>query len=382
MTTFELTNASANSSNQWSEISAPGIDSWNQRLLDTDASYRQYPYWNDPYRKQHFVPRYLVYGSENHTAGYACVVTIGIPGFRIGLVQSGPVILAENTKMDAGFVQGLVEWAKQCGYVFLRFTNSDHELLDFIASGASSDQVDAFPFYGEPRQRLLVKQLQDDDKLLASFQSICRYEIRAANRAGYEIRVTDSPEEFAKVWPMFKAMARRKGFRLSSRPLSGWIDLVRRARPQQLARLYSAYLNGQCIQSILVIRYGKTAEYMIGALNVETLRGHVSPGCLIHWHAMRDFYRLGCEYYNLGAPGTILYQFKRKFRPTLVVNPLPVTVVIRPNLYRLWSLARRTVSPWHSRIRRLVYKQARQSTGISALNNKMKIPSMVLRQLV
>lgn len=352
----------------WHEIPNDTIDKWNQLLLDTNASYRQYPYWNEPYRKQHFSPHYLVYGSRDHPEAYACVVSIGVAGIRIGLVQSGPVSLNGSVSVDVDVATGLVKWAKQRGYIFLRFSNSDPELLDAVASATSSVRLDAFPLYQAHRYNLLVRQVDNDDEMLASFQKICRYEIRTAARAGYEIRASDSTEELARVWPIFEATARLKGFRLSSRPLSGWIDLLQRTRAHQLARLYSAYLDGQCIQSIFVIRYGKTAEYMIGALNLETLQGRASPSCLLHWHAMRDFYRNGCDLYNMGGPGSIVYQFKRKFHPVLMVDPEPVTVRIRPSLYRLWSLPLQTFNSSHSLMRRLLYKQARNATGISTVN--------------
>lgn len=351
---------------KWSEIPKGEIDNWNRRLLDTNASYRQYPYWNEPYRKQHFVPQYLLYGPANSPEFYACVVSVGLPGLRIGLVQSGPVSLSGG-KVDPQAVSALLRWAKHRGCVFVRFSNSDSGLLDSIASRESSVRLDAFPLYRVHRYNLLVRQLEDDNQMLASFQTICRRKIKKATRAGYEIRTSDSLADLHKVWPIFRATAKRKGYRLSSRPLSGWLDLLERARPNKLARLYTAHLDGQCMQAILVIRYGNTAEYMLGALNLDTLDSRASPSCLLHWHAMRDFYRQGCEYYNLGSPGAIMYQFKRQFRPELFVDPQPVTVRIRPNLYRLWSLPLRGFNSSYSFMRRLLYKQARQATGISAL---------------
>lgn len=279
----------------WVEIQREEVNSWNVRLLETDASYRQYPYWNEPYRKQFATPQYLVYGSAQNPEAYVCIVSLGIGRLRIGLVQYGPVFLTREVNARIDLVGSLIEWATKKGFIFLRFTNSDEKLIESIAALPSAVKVDAFPLYHPNRNHLLVKQVEDDGEMLASFQKVCRYEIRTATRVGYEICVSDSSEELARAWRIFTATARQKGFRLSSRPLSGWTDVLRRARPYQLARLYSAHLNGQCVQAIFVIRYGDTAEYMIGALNLESIQGHPSPSCLLHWHAMRDFYRQGCR---------------------------------------------------------------------------------------
>ena len=341
----------------WNEIPQNEIDSWNERLLKTGASYRQYPFWNEPYKISHFSPRYLIYGGKENPSAYTCVVTIGVGKFRIGLVQCGPVSLCEDREIDLPALSSLAHWAKQRGYVFLRFTHSDKDMLSNLASVGQVEEIEPFPFHRDPKNKLLVEQSSDDDQVLASFQNVARYEIRAAVRAGYEIRVSDRPEDLAEVWPMFEALAQRKRFSLSPRPLAGWIEVFRLAQRHGCARLYSAYFEENLIQSIFVLKYGTTAEYMLGALDIERLQKRVSPSCLIHWRAMRDFYELGCQYYNLGGPGNInqVYQFKRKFHPVLSVNQPPVTLVINQRLYRLWSrLTLRTFLPWRSRARRLI----------------------------
>ena len=135
---------------------------------------------------------------------------------------------------------------------------------------------------------------------------------------------------------MFERLSQRKGFRLY-RPLNGWMDMIARASPNKCARLYSASLGSKTVQAIMVVRDAKTAEYMLGALDVHQLEKNPSPTCLLHWHAMRDVYRLGCTTYNLGAPSGIVYQSKRKFRPVHQVPPPPVTVVTNRWLYWFWA---------------------------------------------
>jgi hypothetical protein len=172
--------------------------------------------------------------------------------------------------------------------------------------------------------------------MLAKFQPVCRYEIRAALRAAYEIRVSDSAQDFATLWPMFERLYERKGFR-SFRPLAGWMEMISRASAIKCARIYSASQGARTVQAILVVRDARRAEYMLGALDVEQLGKNPSPACLLHWHAMQDVRRLGCTAYDLGPPSGPVYQFKRKFRPVSHVPPQPVTIATSPLLYRLWT---------------------------------------------
>jgi hypothetical protein len=78
---------------------------------------------------------------------------------------------------------------------------------------------------------------------------------------------------------------------------------------------------------------------VIGAVDVAGLDRAVSPACLVHWVAMRDFYREGVRYYSLGNENQGGLQiFKNKFRPRRIEYPPIRTVVINPVLYRLWKI--------------------------------------------
>ncbi len=91
------------------------------------------------------------------------------------------------------------------------------------------------------------------------------------------------------------------------------------------------------VQALVLVRDGDTVHNVIGALDVAALEGRPSPSELLHWHAMRDFAALGVRHYNLGTRSGAVYEFKRKFRPVERTNPPPVTVIVNPLLYPLWS---------------------------------------------
>jgi len=340
---------------RWERIDSSEVDSWNETLLKTSAPYYQYPFWNEPYRLVKLSPIYLACEHESARCAYLCILSLGLPGYRIGLVLNGPVNLNSHGPVETAVLESLKDWAGRNGFVFLRFAHLDSELIDRVLSLPSAKRENAFPFFGGVNQHALLVELREsEEEMLAGFQTVARYEIRAAGRIGYEISVSDRAEDFAEAWPVFQALAKRKGFSLY-RPMAGWMDLMRRASPLKGARLYTARLGSKIVQAILVVRDARIAEYVLGASNVDAMPGNISPGCLLHWRAMRESYQLGCKYYDLGPPSGVVYQFKRKFRPVARMGPPPVTLVTRPVSYWLWSrMLLRTIVPLWPRVRSVV----------------------------
>ncbi|MGE0821951.1 MAG: GNAT family N-acetyltransferase [Candidatus Binatia bacterium] len=341
---------------RWREIPQQALGDWNARLLQTDAPLSQYPYWNEPFRAMYFTPRYLVYGSSQQSLAYVCILSVGIPGMQIGLVQRGPVRLIADPGVWRSALPHLGEWAKAAGYVFLRFTHSDTDLLTSVAAVGTAEEVDAFPLYRDHwREELIVEQREDDTQMLGSFQTIARRKIKKSIAFNYDISVSDSPEALHKVWPLFASLAERKTFQY--RPMSSYMEMMRLAQPYACVRLYVASLAQQPVAAILIVRDRTTAYYISGALDVVALGDNPSPACQLHWYAMRDFFQLGVKYYHLGTRSGEVYQFKRQFRPLERVNPPPLTLVINTSWYRLWSAAiLRLALPVWPRIKATVFR--------------------------
>ena len=318
----------------WTRIQRD-IDSWNTRLLGTNGHLYQYPYWNEPLRQIHLSPDYVVYGTEAEPQAFACILRIGVPGFKIGIVRGGPVGL--NGPLPEAAIDGLVKWSRSAGYSFIRFSHEDAGLLQHISEHGSTDREDALPFYPPLEHELIVEQLADDDETAGRFQSVARRNIRDARKANYQIERSETIEALERAMPVFAALSKRKG-QVYSRPMSSYVDLLRLAIPHRGARVYTALVDGKAVQVLLIVRDRDTAHYVIGALDSDALGDHASPGCLLHWQAMRDFYSEGARFYNLGLWGSDgLHVFKSKFRPVEKKYPRPLTLILRPMLYRLWT---------------------------------------------
>ncbi|MBX6332128.1 MAG: GNAT family N-acetyltransferase [Gemmatimonadaceae bacterium] len=335
---------------RWRALAAGEVDAWNARLLRTRASLFQFPYWNEPLRFMRFVPHYLVYEEEGCALAYACVLAFGV-GVRVGLVQRGPVPLDGDT-LPPHAARDLARWAQRRGFVFLRITHSDPGVLAQVGALRAARACDAFPFYREPPEELLVAQDGTDDEVLARFQAQARRHLRKGERVGYTIEASATPDAMRAAWGLFQGLAQRKGF--NYRPLESFTTLLRLAAPHGGARVYTASLDGTLVQAILVVRDGLSAHYVAGALDIDALGGRDSPSVLLHWRAMRDFARESVRTYDLGTRSGPVYQFKRKFHPVEIRHPEPITVVTNPVLYAAWSVVGlRLVLPHWRQIKRV-----------------------------
>lgn len=336
----------------WTSVSPCSRDRYGDEALALDAPLFQLPYWNEPLRAMGFRPRYLTFHDDARTLAYATVLQMGPPGARLGLVQRGPVVSPDGGLHTDIAARSLAAWSRRHGFMFLRFTHPHADVLDAVAGLPHAQRADAFPFYRDPGEQLVVSQVGSDDDVLASFQAVARREIRRAEQAGFRIDRSGDAESFKRVWPLFERLAKRKGFHY--RPLRSYLELLREAQPHAGADVFAAYRNDVPVEAILIVRDRRTAYYISGALDVDALGGSSSPSVLMHWIAMRALAREGVEVYDLGTRSGPVYQFKRKFHPQQIVHPAPVTMVANPVLYRAWSFGlSRLNGPWRRRLKAL-----------------------------
>lgn len=324
----------------WHPVPARDLTTWNERLLTTDASLFQYPYWNEPLRHLHFEPRYLVYGEPNAPSAFLCVLELGPPGLRVALAPRAPVMLGGESRLPEGSTSALLRWSRRRGHLFLRLTHEREAVLAEWAAVPGAVRRDPFPFYVEPQEELLVDQAGPDEQVTAAFQPVARRNLRKAREVGYRIQSDGSPELLERVWPLFEDLSRRKNIRYRRR--ESFLDLLRHAAPYAAARTFVAWLGDSPIQAILVVRDGPTAHYIIGALDTAALGEHESPSVLLHWTAMRHFAAAGTRYYDLGTRSGPVYAFKQKFRPQHRQLAPPVALISNPVRFRCWSLMAET----------------------------------------
>jgi hypothetical protein len=319
----------------WQEIPESDLPNWNGRLLLTGASFLQFPYWNHTYGITHFKPVYLAYGEAQSYVAYVCVLSLQI-GFRIGLVQSGPVELVPGG-LTGDAINSLYEWAKSRHYAFLRFSHSDADFLARLGSNQPAQRFESFPLYpgyASAQFELVIDQKDEDATTLASFHRETRRQIRRALEAGYTVRSSDGPDQFAEAWPLFLACSKRNRFTMN-RSAESYLDMIRLARPVECVRTYTVYSDGQAIGAALVVRDKDTAIALRAAADLR------NPSCsaLVHWVAMRDMFRRGVRHYSFGPASPPVSRFKDRFSPRRVLSHPPVTVQISSHFCRIWRAA-------------------------------------------
>lgn len=332
-----LASREAGKKDTWVEVRLEGsrLQEFNQSLLATRVDVRQYPFWNERFRTSYSRPRYLTYRDE----AYACIIDIGFPQGRIGLIQFGPATLnGDNLPLEAW--EHLHQWARRAGFLFLRVQHWNPDILSEVSYVSGSDDTNSFPFVSAGSEELIVRHTPDENEMLRSFQEIARRDIKAATKYGYTIRSTDDPQALREVWPIFTEQADRKSLRYRS--VESYAGLMEHARPDGLARLFVAQTpTGEAVSAILICRDSTHAFYLIGALDVKRMGDAPTPSCLLHWSAMRELGAQGVTEYNLGTRSGPVYVFKKKFRPQ-ERKLSQRTIITAPIRFGLWKTALRT----------------------------------------
>ncbi|MGO8793998.1 MAG: lipid II:glycine glycyltransferase FemX [Candidatus Sulfotelmatobacter sp.] len=322
---------------KWFEVRPQDLPVWNDVLLSTSTSLYQYPFWNEPYRPLGVTPHYLAWGTPDHPLAFVCILTIGFGPAKIGLVFRGPAPIQAGTHWGGEGVAELFDWARAQGYIFIRFTHSDPEVLTQLATAGHAEDFDAFPYlldYPVLSEDYIVEQRDTEDDTLAGFDREARRKIRRAAEAGYEFGSDDSPEALARLWPLYQECAQRKHFRIE-RPLGFYTETMRLARAHNRVRVYFVRWNGRVVGSTLVFRDRTTAHCQLAAFDA----GHRQAAAFLHWHSMRDMYRMGTPRYNLGPGPGSLARFKSQFCANPARYPAPLTIVLNEHWFRLWRRA-------------------------------------------
>jgi hypothetical protein len=318
----------------WFEIRHQDLPHWDDLLLASDAWLYQYSFWNEPLRGLGLTPRYVAWGTRSRPLAYVCILTVGFRPAKIGLVFRGPVGLQAGAEIPEAAITELMDWARAQGYMFIRFTHSDAEVLRHIASRGGARDIDAFPYFQDyPIQSsdFVVAQCDSEEDTLAGFDREVRRKLRRAGELGYEFRSDDCPATLAEQWHLYQECSRRKGFRLE-RPLSVYLEILRRARLHNCARVYSVHMDGKAVGSAMTVRDGASAHCLLAAFAPE----HRHAAVFLHWKSMRDMYRLGARNYNLGPGPGSLARFKEQFAKRGAPCPGPLTLVLNHNWFRVW----------------------------------------------
>jgi len=343
--TFDKAENSTNSQlpNQvaWREVPRSDLKDWSVILESTSCSYRQFPYWVNTYEAQNYKPRFFYCGGKESPIAFVAIIEVGVYPFRFGLIDRGPYFFSPDYVDISSCLLSLISLCEKLGYTFVRFTQGQERVFSTIRAFKNIEQIEPYPFCRDSRNSMLIEQKADESETIASFSETARKRIRRAVRFNYEISSTNSESDFEKAWQLFENLASKKGFELSPKPKSFWRQLLKQGSADNFARLYLCSYQDELIAAQLHVRDGAICEAMLAALDLDALGENPSPAALMFFKGMRFGYEFGCGHFNIGGPGdakrnNYLFDFKRKFKPTLHVAPEPLCLVLSPQRYRFW----------------------------------------------
>jgi peptidoglycan pentaglycine glycine transferase (the first glycine) len=202
----------------------------------------------------------------------------------------------------------------------------------------------------QPRRTLLVDLDAEPEELLARMKQKTRYNVRLAARRGVTVR-PGGEVDLPAFYRLMEVTARRDGFGIHSR---AYYEATHRLfMPEGRGRLLLAETGGQLLAGLIVLGFGRSACYLVGASSDE--RRNLMPTYLLQWEAMLWAREQGYPAYDLwGVPdeeeGTLeagfksrsdglwgVYRFKRGFGGRLVRTAGAWDLVYSPLRYRLYA---------------------------------------------
>ncbi len=195
------------------------------------------------------------------------------------------------------------------------------------------------------RSTIVVDLDGDEDAILASFKSKCRYNIRLAGRRGVEVQpVPMTDANIATMYSLMAATRERAGFFLRSESyFRGYWEL--QAASGQ-AQLFFASWRGQVLAGVVATFVGTHGWYKDGG-SIKEHSDLMAPH-LLQWEVMRWLRERGVRTYDLVAvphstqlkeahPLYGLYRFKSGFNETVTDFVGTWDLPLRPRAYTAWQ---------------------------------------------
>ncbi len=313
---------------------------WNRLAsVHTDANLLQSGAWGDLKARYGWrVARFAVGGFDSPRGGVQVLTRIRRfpplgPSIGLAYVPRGP--LASSDADAQALIEAAIAAAQRAGASLLRIEPVRAEHADILeALGFRATEA----FVQIPRTAI-VDLAADDTKLLASFKSKMRYNIRLASRRGVEVKAESSNDGFDAFYDLTKATSERQGFAVHA--ASYYRDVARTFGDD--AALFVARYQGRALAALMAVAFGPVAVYLYGASS-DAERGRMAPHA-VQWAAMQWARARGCRHYDLWGmadpndqndPMAGVHRFKLGFSPRLVDYPRTYDLPLQR--VRAWAL--------------------------------------------
>lgn len=260
------------------------------------------------------VTRYLwCEAAEPH--GAIAVLRRALPGgLALHYAPRGPVLDGR-----------LHEWPALWDALRIRLAQDGGTVLKLDPEWTSPEEGSALVFSGGrlgrhpiQHQATLVVDISGGDAALTRFKESTRRNIRAGERRGITVEVSDASAAMDTFVDLLRETAERKSFAM--RPRRYYQDLLALFRERGQVSVYLARLDGRMLAGAVMLFFGGTLVYLYGATATDA--DELKPGYLLHWRAIEDGQRRGCHRYDMWGvpmdpepshPGYGYYTFKSRF---------------------------------------------------------------------
>jgi peptidoglycan pentaglycine glycine transferase (the first glycine) len=211
----------------------------------------------------------------------------------------GPLLPAEHFAVGLRLLTRFcVPLAEQLGVASLRIEpavplGTEPSLLlplSFDEAGFVRSPADILPC-----ESWLIDLEQDADGLVQAMKPKGRYNVRVAGRHGVQVRFSSAEADIPLFYSIFEETARRKRF--FGEPYAYFINLSQALFASGRAEFGFASLHGQVLAAIFIVYWAGRATYLYGGRSFQ--RGEVMAPYLLHWEAMLNAKRRGCQLYDL-----------------------------------------------------------------------------------
>lgn len=271
-----------------------------------------------------------------------CLLVVYTGSFGISFLYApyGPVLKDERKEIVSLLVDTCKRIARAHRAVFVRL-ELEHPEGIAIEAPLAMRALSAM----QPRHEWWLDVSVDTDILLSGMHKNTRYGIRVAEKAGVQVEIVSSGmlQHIDTVMKLLRETAQRDHFSLHP-------DAYYRALFETLEETKSGFLviaslhNVPLIANIFLV-HGNTATHVFGGSSTTHREVQASYGA--HMHTFEYMRENNITYVNFGgiAPNATptdswygFSQFKKRFGGMLVEHPSYVDIIVRPIVYKLFSL--------------------------------------------
>lgn len=321
----------------WQIITKREIPNWNEKLKATDAAFYQYPYYvSGEYDSVFANAAFIKYAEDGNDIAFAAIIEIGFYPFKIGVIDSGPVLLVHDIDLHK-MMQELKVFAHTKKYMHLQVRPAFGSLVHgILKTDADFEPKVYFPFHQKVEFDSNIYN-KPEKELLAGFKLQCRRKIVLAGRIPYKFFKVEDEKTLTDIRNLFNEVTDTKGYGFL--PFKIYEAIYREGRKYNLCDFYAVYLNDVLVNVALIVKDAHSFYHYTSALTVKGYKPSESPPAKLHFFIMQDcFYHEHKEYYNISFGGSDnLLRFKELFNPVEIERPPYYTYIIKKSLLKFMS---------------------------------------------